>query len=89
MQFIGSILEEYLENEFDIFVIGGGINGCGIARDAVGRGYSVCLAEMNDLASGTSSWSSKLDVTRNCAAPLTAYYALKENIYGKQTNSRI
>ena len=49
-----------MENEFDIFVIGGGINGCGIARDAVGRGYSVCLAEMNDLASGTSSWSSKL-----------------------------
>ena len=45
---------------FDIFVIGGGINGCGIARDAAGRGYSVCLAEMNDLASGTSSWSTKL-----------------------------
>lgn len=44
----------------DIFVIGGGINGCGIARDAVGRGFSVRLAEMNDLASGTSSWSSKL-----------------------------
>jgi len=44
----------------DIFVIGGGINGCGIARDAAGRGYSVRLAEMNDLASGTSSWSSKL-----------------------------
>ncbi len=44
----------------DIFVIGGGINGCGIARDAVGRGYSVYLAEMNDLASGTSSWSTKL-----------------------------
>ncbi len=32
----------------DVFVIGGGINGCGIARDAVGRGYSVMLAEMND-----------------------------------------
>ena len=45
---------------FDIFIIGGGINGCGIARDAVGRGYSVGLAEMNDLASGTSSWSTKL-----------------------------
>ncbi len=44
----------------DIFVIGGGINGCGIARDAVGRGYSVFLAEMNDLASGTSSGSTKL-----------------------------
>ncbi|MEP3524334.1 MAG: glycerol-3-phosphate dehydrogenase [Hyphomicrobiales bacterium] len=46
--------------DFDIFVIGGGINGCGIARDAVGRGFSVCLVEMDDLASGTSSWSSKL-----------------------------
>ncbi|MCL4121664.1 UNVERIFIED_CONTAM: hypothetical protein GTU68_035197, partial [Idotea baltica] len=44
----------------DIFIIGGGINGCGIARDAAGRGYSVRLAEMNDLASGTSSGSSKL-----------------------------
>jgi glycerol-3-phosphate dehydrogenase len=39
----------------DLFVIGGGINGCGIASDAVGRGYSVALAEMNDFASGTSS----------------------------------
>ena len=29
---------------YDVFVIGGGINGCGIARDAIGRGYSVCLA---------------------------------------------
>jgi glycerol-3-phosphate dehydrogenase len=45
---------------FDIFVIGGGINGCGIARDAVGRGYSVALAEMNDFASGTSSGATKL-----------------------------
>lgn len=44
----------------DIFVIGGGINGCGIARDAAGRGYSVALAEMNDLASATSSASTKL-----------------------------
>jgi len=45
---------------FDIFVIGGGVNGCGIARDAVGRGYSVCLAEKDDLASGTSSGATKL-----------------------------
>lgn len=47
-------------NTVDVFVIGGGINGVGIARDAVGRGYSVCLCEANDLASGTSSNSSKL-----------------------------
>ncbi|MCU0832398.1 MAG: glycerol-3-phosphate dehydrogenase [Rhizobiaceae bacterium] len=49
-----------LHSPIDVFVIGGGINGCGIARDAVGRGYTVMLAEMNDLASGTSSWSTKL-----------------------------
>lgn len=45
---------------FDIAIIGGGINGCGIARDAAGRGNAVFLCEMNDLASGTSSWSTKL-----------------------------
>ena len=44
----------------DIFIAGGGINGCGIARDAVGRGYSVFLAEMKDLAAGTSSRATKL-----------------------------
>ncbi len=48
------------ENEYDLFIIGGGINGCGIARDAAGRGLSVALAEMNDLASATSSASTKL-----------------------------
>ena len=44
----------------DLFIIGGGINGCGIARDAVGRGLSVALAEMGDLGHGTSSRSTKL-----------------------------
>ena len=44
----------------DLFIIGGGINGCGIARDAAGRGLSVRLAEQGDLASATSSASSKL-----------------------------
>ncbi|SNX67634.1 homodimeric glycerol 3-phosphate dehydrogenase (quinone) [Cereibacter ovatus] len=44
----------------DIFIIGGGINGCGIARDAAGRGLSVTLAEMGDLAQATSSASTKL-----------------------------
>ena len=46
--------------DVDLFVVGGGINGCGIARDAAGRGLSVALAEMNDLASATSSASTKL-----------------------------
>ena len=45
---------------YDLLIIGGGINGCAIARDAAGRGLSVCLCEKNDLASGTSSASTKL-----------------------------
>ncbi|PRY93584.1 homodimeric glycerol 3-phosphate dehydrogenase (quinone) [Hasllibacter halocynthiae] len=44
----------------DILVIGGGVNGCGIARDAAGRGLSVTLCEMGDLAGATSSASTKL-----------------------------
>lgn len=44
----------------DILVIGGGVNGVGIARDAAGRGYRVTLCEQSDLASGTSSASTKL-----------------------------
>jgi glycerol-3-phosphate dehydrogenase len=46
--------------DFDLAIIGGGINGAGIARDAAGRGFRVVLIEQNDLASGTSSASSKL-----------------------------
>ncbi|WP_253949369.1 glycerol-3-phosphate dehydrogenase [Mangrovicoccus sp. HB161399] len=46
--------------DYDLLIIGGGINGCGIARDAAGRGMKVALAEMNDLASATSSASTKL-----------------------------
>lgn len=45
---------------YDIAIVGGGINGCGIARDAAGRGLSVFLCEQNDLASATSSASTKL-----------------------------
>ena len=44
----------------DLLIIGGGINGCGIARDAAGRGLSVVLAEKGDLAGATSSASTKL-----------------------------
>lgn len=45
---------------FDVLVVGGGVNGAGIARDLQGRGYSVILAEQGDLAQATSSSSSKL-----------------------------
>lgn len=44
----------------DLLIIGGGVNGCGIARDAVGRGLSVHLVEQGDLAQATSSASTKL-----------------------------
>ena len=53
-------LNDKINRSFDIFIIGGGINGCGIARDAAGRGLTVALAEMNDLGSATSSASTKL-----------------------------
>ena len=46
--------------DFDLAIIGGGINGTGLARDAAGRGLRVLLVEQNDLASGTSSASTKL-----------------------------
>ena len=46
--------------DYDIAIVGGGINGAGIARDAAGRGYKVLLVEQDDLASHTSSGSSKL-----------------------------
>ncbi len=49
-----------MTTDVDLLVIGGGINGCGIARDAAGRGLRVLLAEMNDLAGATSSASTKL-----------------------------
>lgn len=47
-------------SDFDLLVIGGGVNGAGIARDAQGRGLSTCLVERGDLAGATSSNSSKL-----------------------------
>src|SRR6188768_4402264 len=49
-----------MTDTIDLLVIGGGINGAGIARDAAGRGLKVALVEKDDLASATSSWSSKL-----------------------------
>ncbi len=49
-----------IEQVYDIAIIGGGVNGCGIARDAAGRGMKVLLAEQRDLAIGTSSASTKL-----------------------------
>lgn len=53
-------MEKYMKADYDLLIIGGGINGCGIARDAAGRGLRVLLVEMSDLASATSSRSTKL-----------------------------
>tara|TARA_B100000886_G_scaffold5626_1_gene3540 strand:- start:76 stop:1227 length:1152 start_codon:yes stop_codon:yes gene_type:complete len=49
-----------MNETFDILVIGGGINGAGIVRDASGRNLKVCLVEKNTVGSATSSWSTKL-----------------------------
>ena len=53
-------LQKLQDRQFDVLIIGGGINGAGVARDASLRGLKVALVEMNDFASGTSSRSSKL-----------------------------
>lgn len=50
----------FRQTVYDVLVVGGGINGAGVAADAAGRGLKVALCEMNDLASATSSNSSKL-----------------------------
>src|ERR1700749_2014960 len=55
-----NLLVTFVEPPFDLLVVGGGINGVGIARDAAGRGLSVLLVERGDLAGATSSASSKL-----------------------------
>ena len=49
-----------MNDNFDLFIIGGGINGAGIARDASGRGLAVCLADKGKIGNATSSWSTKL-----------------------------
>ena len=54
------IIEQLKSTDFDLLVIGGGITGAGVARDAVYRGLNVALVEKNDFAEGTSSRSSKL-----------------------------
>lgn len=46
--------------KYDLVIVGGGINGAGIARDAALRGLSVILLEKSDFGSGTTSWSSRL-----------------------------
>ena len=54
------LIEKLKSNSFDLIIIGGGITGAGVCIDAISRGLRVCLIEMNDFASGTSSKSTKL-----------------------------
>ncbi|HUF66077.1 MAG TPA: glycerol-3-phosphate dehydrogenase/oxidase [Gemmatimonadaceae bacterium] len=54
------VLRQLRDRTFDLLVVGGGINGCGIARDAAMRGLSVALVEKNDFGSGTSGRSSRM-----------------------------
>ncbi|HEV7207772.1 MAG TPA: glycerol-3-phosphate dehydrogenase/oxidase [Mycobacteriales bacterium] len=56
----GRELEQTVGGRVDVLVVGGGVTGCGVALDAASRGLSVALVERDDLASGTSRWSSKL-----------------------------
>lgn len=56
----GRIPEDLQEQNFDLIVVGAGINGAGIARDAALRGLKVLLLDKGDISSGTSSWSSRL-----------------------------
>lgn len=53
-------LDALTSGEVDVLVVGGGVTGCGVALDAASRGLSVALVEKDDLAFGTSRWSSKL-----------------------------
>ena len=55
-----AVLQRAPQQRYDLLIVGGGINGAGIAYDAAMRGYSVLLVEKGDFASGTSSRSSKL-----------------------------
>src|SRR5689334_6439568 len=55
-----SSMEQFSSNRWDILIIGGGIVGAGVARDAAMRGLKVALVEQGDFASGTSSRSSRL-----------------------------
>src|SRR2546430_12347303 len=56
----GAVLNRLDTERFDVLVIGGGVTGAGAALDAASRGLRVALVEARDLASGTSSRSSKL-----------------------------
>ena len=86
-------LDELEADRFDVVVVGGGITGAGVARDAAGRGLRVALLEADDFAAGTSSRSSKLihgglrylaagevDLVRKTARERTAVHAIAPHL---------
>src|SRR5204862_1542250 len=60
MVWTNAIMKDSAEKLFDLIIIGAGINGAGIARDAAARGLRVLLLDKGDIGSGTSSWSTRL-----------------------------
>jgi glycerol-3-phosphate dehydrogenase len=76
-------------DQVDLFIIGGGINGAGIARDAAGRGLRVALVEQDDLASATSSASSKLVHGGLRYLEQYAFRLVRESLAERETLMRI
>src|SRR5689334_21834674 len=74
---------------YDLAIIGGGINGAGIARDAAGRGLKVLLVEQGDLASGTSSASTKLIHDGLRYLEQKAFDLVRESLAERETLLRI
>ena len=77
-------LERLGRDRFDVLVVGGGVTGCGVALDAAARGLSVALVEKDDLASGTSSKSSKLAHGGLRYLQQKEYLLVYENLHERQ-----
>lgn len=78
-----------MQPDYDLCVIGGGINGAGIAREAAGRGLSVLLVEAQDLAQGTSSASTKLIHGGLRYLELGEFKLVRESLKERETLLRI
>jgi glycerol-3-phosphate dehydrogenase len=74
-----------MTSDYDLLVIGGGINGAAIARDAAGRGLAVLLVEQGDLAQGTSSASTKLIHGGLRYLEYGAYRLVRESLRERET----
>ena len=82
-------MRELLDRRFDVLVVGGGITGCGVARDAAMRGLSVALVERDDFASGTSGRSSRLVHGGIRYLEQARFHLVYESIRERQTLLRI